>query len=352
MGLKKYVENEIETNEIVEEEASKEQEEVVEETVLDELVSVEEEPEAEEDDDSSFEKEITEKIDNERKNYQDYYKKQKKTNTLITIGVLVLIVGGFVMMLLSEKMGGAGIYIGIAILVLSLIATFVTSKFLKDRLSQRAQAYVTTLYDTTNDYIFNDQNITDLENKGSMQLSQEVFTDCHFYKNIKGTRNRNYVTLKYRGVEMISCDLAANILIKNRTSPMFLGKFYDYFSNYNNENGVILFQLKGGELSRPLDDVDGLKLVEANSKYTIYTNDENYKKVLNDRVLKELLRFKVDKTLIDVIVSIRHGKVSLGIDYSDEFMNIPVESAFDFKNTKRTKKDFERVLKVFDLINK
>ena len=67
---------------------------------------------------------------------------------------------------------------------------------------------------------------------------------------------------------------------------------------------------------------------------------------------KELLRFKVDKTLIDVIVSIRHGKVSLGIDYSDEFMNIPVESAFDFKNTKRTKKDFERVLKVFDLINK
>ena len=33
-------------------------------------------------------------------------------------------------------------------------------------------------------------------------------------------------------------------------------------------------------------------------------------------------------------------------------MNIPVESEYNVKNTLRVKKDFERVKKIFDLLNK
>ena len=46
--------------------------------------------------------------------------------------------------------------------------------------------------------------------------------------------------------------------------------------------------------------------------------------------LKDAL--KIDKTLIDVIVSIRPGKTCIGIDYSDEFMSIPVDKEFAIRN--------------------
>lgn len=69
-------------------------------------------------------------------------------------------------------------------------------------------------------------------------------------------------------------------------------------------------------------------------------------KILTDRILSLLNSFKIDDQLIDVIVSIKKGVVILGIDYSDEFMNIPVESEYNVKNTLRVKKDFERVKKI------
>ena len=80
----------------------------------------------------------------------------------------------------------------------------------------------------------------------------------------------------------------------------------------------------------------------------IYSNDDDYKKILTDRVKQDLLRFKIDKTLIDVIVSIRYEHVDIGIDYSDEFINIPVESEFKIEDLRKTKEDFKKVLQIID----
>ena len=76
---------------------------------------------------------------------------------------------------------------------------------------------------------------------------------------------------------MAVADLAANILVKNRLSPMFLGKFYDYTSSYSKEGKRIIMQIKGGQLSRPVDDIDDLKLVESTDAYLIYTNELTHK---------------------------------------------------------------------------
>ena len=115
---------------------------------------------------------------------------------------------------------------------------------------------------------------------------------------------------------------------------MFLGKIYDYPNTYANEGKRIIVQVKGGELSRPVDDIDDLQLVDGTKTYAVYTNDENYKKVLSQKVLDQILKLKVDKTLIDVIVSIR-----------------PVQSKFDFNNVKRQESDLNKVLNILDNIH-
>ena len=172
--------------------------------------------------------------------------------------------------------------------------------------------------------------------------------DARFYKNLKNTRSRNLVSVQYKGKLLVSADLAGNIVVKNRLSPMFLGKFYDYENSYNQEGKRIIMQIKGGELSRPIDDVDDLKLVEGNDTYAIYTNDDEWRKVLKQDVIRDICKLEIDKTLIDVIISIRPGKTSIGIDYIDDFMNIPVEHEFDFNLVRRTEADLKKVLTIFD----
>ena len=200
-------------------------------------------------------------------------------------------------------------------------------------------------------YLYTKDDFKDAEFKPQSQMKDELFIDAGFYKNIKGTKSRNLVSVMYKDKLLGISDLAGNILIKNRLSPMFLGKYYDYSSKYDKDDKRILMQIKGGELSRPIDNVDDLKLVEGNDRYVIYTNDDEWRKTLTSSVIKDITALKVDKTLIDVIISIRKGKLNIGIDYVDEFMNIPVESKFDVNKLKREELDLNKVLKVLDDLN-
>ena len=302
---------------------------------------------------SEFEASVNEKASAARKTYKEYINKQKWWNRLATLLMLLISIGGLVLLFMADKLpNGVGVGCGFALMVLGFIVTFVASKILKDKRLVQANKYIDVLYEETNKYIFSNTEFKDIQTEARHNVDSTLFTDARFYKGIKGTRSRNYVSLMYKDHQLQAADLAGNILVKNKTSPMFLGKYYDYTSSYDNPEGRILFQLKGKELSRPIDDVDDLKLVDGNKKYNIYSNDENWRKVLNEKVLHELTSFRIDSTLIDVIVSIRAGKVSLGIDYADAFLDIPVDSEISFENIRRAKKDFDKVVKIFDLLNK
>lgn len=360
MGLKKYDEEAYKAQEEakeaslkkLEEEKNKAKELNEEVRIDDEVIIPDEIPEIDEGNLLDNEKELTNAINAYREDYKKYYKKQKIVRTLITVGTLVFLSIGLVIFLLQKKIGNMASYIGIAVIMVGLVASFICSTIFKKKLENKAREYMKNYCVATNKYLFNNPDFKDVNIEANKQMDPNLFVDAHFYKNIRNTRSRNHVTLTYKDKPMVSCDLAGNIVIKNRTSPMFLGKYYDYECNYSKENGIILFQLKGKELSKPIDNIDDLVAKENNSRYVIYSNDEEYRKILNNKVLTELLKFKIDDTLIDVIFSIRNGKVDLGIDYSDDFINIPVESEFKINNIKRAKLDLERVLKIFDLLNK
>ncbi len=294
---------------------------------------------------------VTGKIEDARLAYFAYTKKQKKINTIISIGVIIVLIICIVLIFALGEANPWVSYLALGIMVVAVILTFVATKVIKGKLSKQAEEYIKVLYQNVNDYLFSGENFSKLEVKAYGQLKDELFIDAGFYKNIKGTKSRNLVSVYYKDKQMAVADLAANILVKNRLSPMFLGKFYDYTSSYSKEGKRIIMQIKGGQLSRPVDDIDDLKLVESTDAYLIYTNDDEWRKTLNQHTIKDILKLKIDKTLIDVLISIRKDKCSIGIDYIDEFMNIPVEHEFDFNNVKRTELDLNKVLTIFDDLN-
>ena len=292
-------------------------------------------------------------VENARKEYLSESKKQKRINTIISIAVIAVLVACLAIMITLGKNNQVWSYVSIGLMVLALLATFLTTKFIKKSLGEKAEKYINFLFTQIDDYLYNNDKFSEQGFKPNAQMKDELFTEARFYKNIKGTRSRNLISVAYNDKALSIADLAGNVLVKNRLSPMFLGKYFDYENSYSPDdpNKRILMQIKGGELSRPVDDVDDLKLVEGNDTYVIYTNDDNYKKVLTSKVISDICRLKVDKTLIDVIVSIRPGKTNIGIDYVDDFMNIPVESEFDFNKIKRSEQDLNKVLKIFEDLN-
>lgn len=296
-------------------------------------------------------KAVEETIEKARTDYANYAKKQKRLNTIASVCVLIVLVGALILMMTLSKTVKWISYVSIGIMIAALIVTFSLTKVIKKKMSAKAEEYIDVLYKQIDSYLYIKDDFKDAEFKPQSQMKDELFIDAGFYKNIKGTKSRNLVSVMYKDKLLGISDLAGNILIKNRLSPMFLGKYYDYSSKYDKDDKRILMQIKGGELSRPIDNIDDLKLVEGNDRYVIYTNDDEWRKTLTSSVIKDITALKVDKTLIDVIISIRKGKLNIGIDYVDEFMNIPVESKFDVNKLNREELDLNKVLKVLDDLN-
>ena len=354
MGLKKYDEKEVQAK-VEQEEAQLEVETVEEKSELESIIDENsKEWEALQNlDPDENQKIVWESIEKARNEYFAFSKKQKTVSNIVAGIVLLLMIGSMVLVFtLGQQKGTEWVsYLALGLMLLTVIGSFVVTKTVKGKLGIRADEYIKVLFENVDGYLYGGEDFKDLAVKTNGQIKDEIFMDCRFYKNLKNTKSRNLVSVKYKDKELAIADLAGNILVKNRLSPMFLGRFYDYTSNYDKEDKRITIQIKGSNLSRPIDDVDDLKLVEGNSTYAIYTNDDEWRKVLTQKVLKDITQLKIDKILIDVIISIRKGKCSIGIDYVDEFMNIPVEKEFDFKNVKRSEHDLQKVLTIFDDLN-
>ena len=293
---------------------------------------------------------LTKQVNENRTVYLNYSKKIKRINYLTTGIVLVFMVAAFVLTLTLQNKYSWIMYIALGVFVAGLVAMVIVNKINKKHLQTKAYTYIDQLYKESAKYVYRDEKFTKVNYISSNQLDTQVFVRAHLYKNIKDSRSRNYVEAVYKDKTLTSCDIAANVLVKNRTSPMFLGKLYVYPNNYKEKDKVITFQLVGGELSKPINDIDDLKLVDGNDTYKVYSNDESYKKYFTSKALNILKKFRIDKTLIDVVVSIREGYTTVGIDFVDEFLNIPVESDFNINVLRRTEKDLNLVLEFLDAL--
>lgn len=322
---------------------------VNEEAVLDEVVEGSEEVVETPQVIGASEESIIKAVNDGREAYNVEVKKQKRINLIVTIALIVVLISAFGLLIALSKTYEWITYVSLLIMIIATGGSFLFSRSSRKLLSKKALAFMELYFSEINKYIYSDVNFKDVKTMPNEELKKEVFVDARFYKGIQATKSRNFVSSTYKNKRMVSCDIAGSILVKNKTSPMFLGKFVDIDNEYD-KNFVILFQLKGKELSRPIDDVEGLKLVEGNNKYVIYTNDEQYKKILTKDVINALTSFKIDNRVIDVILSIRKGTTAIGIDYSDEFINVPIEATFDIHNTFKSKEDLNKVLKIINSI--
>ena len=293
-------------------------------------------------------------IDAINKEKEEFVKVQKKWRIIGLVGTgvfLVLMIVGFILCTTFVKDTNYQwvSYIGVGLIVIGFAISIALSKLQKSKVSAAATKYADFYYEKKAELVFNIPGISNVEASGKCD-NKESFINAKFYKDIKTVRSRFGVKFKYNKKDCEISETAGCILIKNRTSPKFLGKFFVCPIKYEKPT-TILFQLKGKELSQPIDNIDNLELKEGNDKYVIYSNDDEYNDVLNSKVIGLLKGFKIKDPIIDVILSIHENELSIGIDYVDEYMNAPIDKDLDLARISKEKLDIEKLLAIVKEFN-
>ncbi len=293
-------------------------------------------------------------IDAINKEKDEFLKVQKKWRIwgLVGTGVfLILMIAGFILCTTFIKdenykwVSG----IGVGLIVVGFAISIALSKVQKSKVSAAATKYADYYYSKKAELVFNIPGISNVEASGKCD-NKDSFINAKFYKDIKTVRSRFGVKFTYNKKECAISETAGCVLIKNRTSPKFLGKFFVCPIKYEKPT-TILFQLKGKELSQPVDYIDNLELKEGNDKFVIYSNDDEYDQVLTSKVLGLLKGFKIKDPIIDVILSIHENELSIGIDYIDEYMNAPIDKDLDLNRISKEKLDIEKLLAIIKEFN-
>lgn len=339
-----------------EEKLDKNQENISQEDFsIEEEIDVEVEEVEEEHKESDEEVEIKKEINKKREEFNLIQKKNKRKGMIIFGFILVFLVASFVLLLTLTNEDNSWIsYVFLGITVFLLVIGYIFQRIEKKNATEAANTYLNFLLEQTDKFIYSDEkfsNFSLVPTDPNSEICKGLFLDRRMYKDIKYVRGRNIVYVDYKESKLTSLDVAGSVVIKGRPSPRFLGKLYVY-PYKGKEEDRCLFQLKGKELSCPVDDIDDLTIIEGNDKYVYYVDKEENKSLISSKAISLIKSIKIDKDVIDVIVTVNKGFVGVGIDYSDEFEAIAIDKDFKLDNTYKTKKDLNKVLQIIDEINK
>ena len=291
-------------------------------------------------------------IEESRQELYQAYKKQnviKIVVSLLGIGVLIFAFIGVPNIIKGEEYNTLRISLMVVMAAISLLIMFTYSFVVRRSMNKKLRTYFDTLYETLNKYHF-DGELELLEGGAKKTLEKIQFDEAYLYKNVIQVNSRNVCDVKYHGLNFLVADAGAKINNGKSMQTIFVGKFFIAPANYNDEQ--IIVYLKGDKRSIPPTNIDDIKLVFDDEKMSVYSNNENWNKVVNAKFKQALFQIKPDNTLIDVAVSIRDGKVFVCLGYDDDLMIIPLEKPFNPTPNKEYKEDLLKTVKFIELLNK
>ena len=331
------MENEIKTNEV---------EEVKEETP--ETEKVEETP-AEEVEPISYESSYLENIEDARLKFLKVYKTQntfKWVVSAICIAAVIFACIGIPNMI----QGTTGTVAMVVILVVALAGTILYSVFTRKDIQKRMHAYFDLYYQNVNRFVF-DEIAENIVPQFPGKIDPQTFNDNLLYKDVIDVGSRGLTEFEYKSIPTAVVDCAAQVRQEKRIAPVFVGKYLFAASNYNSEEGIYIY-FKGDKRALPPTNLDNIHVVQDDKKMIVYSNNKDWKKVINADVKKILSTIEMNKELVDLSISLQKGRVFICMGYDDPLMVLPLQNQFNPKPTRIYKEDVKRVLPLIEEFNK
>ena len=242
------------------------------------------------------------------------------------------------------------LYIMIGMLVGALALTILFTVFARKYIRQKMNAYFNLYYKNINDFVFGDI-ASDLQAQFPGKIQSDAFLDNNLYKDVVDVGSRGLTEFVYNKVPVAVADAAAQIRKDKRLYPAFVGKYLYAGASYKYDDPLYIY-FKGDKRALPPTNLDGVKVVSEDKKMVIYSENKEWKKVINSDVKKILTSIEMNKELVDLSISLQKGRIFICMGYDDPLMVLPLQQQFDPKPTEIFKKDVVKVLKLIEEFNK
>ena len=241
-----------------------------------------------------------------------------------------------------------GLPLGVAIA--SLLGSYLFATFMRRKDGSLMREFFGFYFESVNEYVFGDKNYSEvaLQNPGKINL--EEFNETGLYKDVIETGSRGLTTFKYKDLDLSIVDCAGNVKAEKRMKPVFVGKMVRCTAKYKGDTPIIVY-FKGNERSLPPTNLEGIHCVLETEQMNVYTENQDWKKVLNGPVMKALEAIKVNDLLVDVAISIKEEKLFVMMGYDDPLMVLPYATEFKSKPTEAYKKDMVKICNLIEALN-
>lgn len=291
-------------------------------------------------------------IEEGRLNFFKTYRKVNMIKWAITAVIVIFILAAWILpgqtALFPEE---SWVYknqvaITVVVLVLALIAMWLSSRMFKKKTDEEMKKYFHNYYTNTDSFVFGEA-ISNKEGNVDYKLDQQVMIDSNLYADIIKVGSRNCINFDYKGQHCVFSDCAAQIRGQKALQTVFVGKMLVTDNAWDGDDMIIY--LKGNKRALPPTTLNYYELLE-DSKYMVVYGSQTCKKFLTKKVRDALGQFKTNKTLVDVAISIRGGKTYIAMGYEDNLMILPMDKPFNPNPTVQFKNDIEKVFALLDAI--
>jgi len=239
------------------------------------------------------------------------------------IVIVIIIVAYLVIFPLNPP---TGTWAGVILIILTLIGSFVFSRFHRNRLTNRIKKYMADYNLSVNEIALADSKISNYAFDFGGEIPKKTFTDARLLKDIIDTNSRNLSKYSVGRFEVELADFVAYRQDGKRARAAFLGKFINATASESVEGRVILYLKPDPTLFKDAggpDDIADLELLDDKPRYLLYATNKEAKKKLPLKALNAILEIVPDQELADVSVSLYENKVAITLTYSDALMVVP-----------------------------
>ena len=292
--------------------------------------------------------ETVEQIEKERNDLLKVFNKTKLVSRII-MGIVVIGVLAAIIMIFNNLMVLKIVGYSIAGAVLVLMVFYYI--FTKDKFPKQSKAYIASVTNLINSYIFEDKRFQDVKAYPNKKLNKTDLEVDRAYTTANDIGSRNVITGKFDGHDF---SVSENVLYtmsqgrRGQRSVIFLGKYVTLENNKKFE-GRYIFNIKGNpeKLVDQPNDIDDLKVVLEEDNLVVYgPNDKPLKDIFGTKFLSELKEIKTDERLLNAVIVVWAGHTAAYLSYDDAVTVLPFEHPFNRDAQDKYKKDLLAVLEL------
>ena len=280
-------------------------------------------------------------IEDARKDLYKAYNTSRKVSNILMFAVVAAIVGIMFLIISNNQILKIIGYCAAGLLVVGMIVYYVLNR---KKLPNKIKEYVPFVMKTINDQMFSGPEYKDLKNDSEEKLAMDDLSGDGVYKDATGINSRNVIRGTYKGHHFLYAEAALTrpSSRKQQVPPLFVGRYLSV-PNQMKFDSRFIFTFKNPK--SPVDlpnNVEDLALLEDKEDFSVYgPQDANYHDVIDNKIISQLKRLKVEGHLLNVNVVIWGGHTAVYLSYDDPILSVPFDKEFDKPAYEQTFEDFK-----------